>query len=263
MGLEHGPLGHARVYWFVDPCRHVPGRLALVGEREGIIAGLILAIYAPLVFTDGQVEKESLVHIFCSLALLFTFTAIRVKHTILLSFIAGGFWGPWPCYERMLSSLHRLEASGCSVAQQHPGPSGLPDLLGLVIGFILPIAPVTVANFVLSHPHEFILTTWQGGAMFYTGNGPDASGVGEPFFVRRDPHLEAIDFAAEAQHRAGRQLSLGEVSSYWMSQGLAQWQRAPLKSLQFLTFKLGLLGNDLEVPDSQSLDWVRLIAGLA
>ena len=132
--------------------------------------------------------------------------------------------------------------------------------LGFLAGFVIVLAPVSLVNLAVSRPHEFILTTWQGGAMFYTGNGPEASGVGEPPFIRRDPHLEADDFAAEAERRAGRRLTPGEVSSFWMSEGLRQWRDAPLASLRFLAFKLGLLLNDLEVPDSQSPDWVRLVA---
>ena len=115
-------------------------------------------------------------------------------------------------------------------------------------------------NLAVSHPHEFILTTSQGGAMFYTGNGPGVSGVGEPSFVRRDPHVEASDFAAEAERRTGRKLTPAQVSSFWMQAGLRQRREAPSASLRFLGFKLGLLLNDLEVPDSQSPDWIALTA---
>ncbi len=45
-----------------------------------------------------------------------------------------------------------------------------------------------------------------------------------------------------------------------MSEGLKHWQVAPIASLRFLGFKIGLLLNDLEIPDSQSIDWVRLAA---
>ena len=86
--------------------------------------------------------------------------------------------------------------------------------IGFLAGFALAIAPVTLVNAVVSRPHEFILTTWQGGAMFYTGNGPGASGIGEPPFIRRDPHVEADDFAAEAERRAGDPFTPGEVSSF-------------------------------------------------
>src|SRR5208337_1410287 len=90
--------------------------------------------------------------------------------------------------------------------------------------------------------------------------GQAPSGVGEPSFIRRDPHVEASDFAAEAERRSGRSLTPGQVSSFWMSEGLKHWQEAPIASLRFLGFKIGLLLNDLEIPDSQSIDWVRLAA---
>ena len=132
--------------------------------------------------------------------------------------------------------------------------------ISFLAGFAAAIAPVTLVNAVVSRPHEFILTTWQGGAMFYTGNGPGASGIGEPPFIRRDPHVEADDFAAEAQRRAERPLTPGEVSSFWMGEGLRHWREGPVESLGFFVYKLGLLFSDVEVPDSQSPDWVRLVA---
>ena len=45
-----------------------------------------------------------------------------------------------------------------------------------------------------------------------------------------------------------------------MGEGLRAWREAPVESLGFFGYKLGLLLCDLEIPDSQSPDWVRLVA---
>jgi len=233
-----------------------------LGRTEGIIAGLALAMYGPLAFTDGQLEKEGLGALAVALALAGTARAAEPDRGTASAALAGYLWG----------MVTLLRANALLVA-----PIGViwwlicPNLplnqlrrrtgaVGFLAGFILALAPVSLVNLVVSRPHEFILTTWQGGAMFYTGNGPEASGVGEPSFIRRDPHVEASDFAAEAERRSGRSLTPGQVSSFWMSEGLKHWQVAPIASLRFLGFKIGLLLNDLEIPDSQSIDWVRLAA---
>ena len=51
------------------------GRRGL-GRAEAIIAGFALALYGPLVFTDGQLEKEGLGALMVALALLATIHAI-------------------------------------------------------------------------------------------------------------------------------------------------------------------------------------------
>ena len=51
------------------------GRRGL-GRAEAIIAGFALALYGPLVFTDGQLEKEGLGALMVALALLATTHAI-------------------------------------------------------------------------------------------------------------------------------------------------------------------------------------------
>src|SRR5271166_5788985 len=73
--------------------------------------------------------------------------------------------------------------------------------------------------------------------------GQAPSEVGEPSFIRRDPHVEASDFAAEAERRSGRSLTPSQVSSFWMTEGLKHWQEAPIASLRFLGFKIGLLSS--------------------
>ena len=246
-----GALTPVVTYWV--------GRRAF-GLAEGILAGFALAIYGPLVFTDGQLEKEGLGALVAALALACSACMAEPGRGMRWSVLAGGLWGALSLLRAnalLVGPIGVIWWLACPGLPRERRPKGA---LGFLAGFVVVLAPVSLVNLAVSRPHEFILTTWQGGAMFYTGNGPEASGVGEPPFIRRDPHLEADDFAAEAERRAGRRLTPGEVSSFWMSEGLRQWREAPLASLRFLAFKLGLLLNDLEVPDSQSPDWVRLVA---
>jgi hypothetical protein len=42
-----------------------------------------------------------------------------------------------------------------------------------------------------------------------------------------------------------------------MREGLRRWREAPLASLRLLAFKVGLVLNDLEIPDSQNFDCLR------
>ncbi|QEH35300.1 hypothetical protein OJF2_38480 [Aquisphaera giovannonii] len=232
----------------------------ILGRAEGIVAGLALAAYGPLVFTDGQLEKEGMAALFAAAGLMVTAWSAGPGRRWWAAVPAGLLWGATTLLRANALLVAPIGAIWWLLAPPLPRSRRLAGAAGFLLGFATAIAPVTLVNLSVSRPREFILMTWQGGAMFYTGNGPDVSGVGEPAFIRRDPHVEASDFAAEAMRRAGRALTPGQVSSFWMGEGLRRWREAPLASLRFLAFKAGLLLNDVEVPDSQSPDWVRLAA---
>jgi 4-amino-4-deoxy-L-arabinose transferase-like glycosyltransferase len=235
------------------------GRRGL-GRAEAIIAGFALALYGPLVFTDGQLEKEGLGALVVALALLATTHAITPGRGPFLAALAGSVWGAATLLRANALLVAPIGVVWWLICPRLPFSRRSIGAISFLAGFALAIAPVTLINAMVSRPHEFILTTWQGGAMFYTGNGPGVSGTGEPPFIRRDPHVEADDFAAEAERRAQRPLTPSEVSSFWMGEGLRRWREAPVESLGFFGYKLGLLLGDVEVPDSQSPDWVRLVA---
>ncbi len=124
--------------------------------------------------------------------------------------------------------------------------------------------PVTLVNGLVSRPHEFILTTWQGGANFYLGNGPEATGSYNALnFVTASPLHEAADFSAEARRRTGRHLSPREISRFWYIEGLRQWRAAPIPSLRLGLQKLGLVFNNLEIGDSSDAEFVSIAAAPA
>jgi 4-amino-4-deoxy-L-arabinose transferase-like glycosyltransferase len=231
-----------------------------LGRAEAVVSGFILALYGPLVFTDAQIEKEGPGALFCALALVATAQASGPRSGPVLAALAGLLWGNMTLLRGNALLVAPIGACWWMFCPVTLGARRWRSVLGFLAGFATALAPVSLVNLAVSRPHEFILTTSQGGPMFYTGNGPEASGVGEPSFVRRDPHVEASDFAAEAERRTGRKLTPGQVSSFWMHEGLRQWREAPVASLRFLGFKVGLILNDLEVPDSQSPDWIALTA---
>ena len=144
--------------------------------------------------------------------------------------------------------------------------------LRLVLSFLLGVRSRTfcttrlylVSDAYVGRKFELLLTTWQVGANFYIGNGPQATGTYHaPGFVEANPAREANDFAAEAKRRSGRDLSPGQVSRFWLEQGLRRWRDAPGQSVALLAYKSGLLAHDFEISDSQDQEFVRLVAAPA
>jgi Dolichyl-phosphate-mannose-protein mannosyltransferase len=235
------------------------GRRGL-GRAEGVVAAWIAAIYGPLIFTDGLLEKEGPAALVASLALLASASASSMTNRPRLTRmgLAGWTWGLLALLRAnamLLGPLGTVWAGWCQRGRR------VVMALAFSVGFVLAILPSTFINACVGRTPELILTTYQMGANFYIGNGPGATGTyWAPDFVEANPAREADDFEAEAWRRSGRPLSPARVSQFWFDQGLARWREAPGDSLRLLITKLGLLMHDFEVPDNQDIEFVRVVA---
>lgn len=244
-----GALTPMATYW--------AGRRGL-GRAEAVIAGLALAIYGPLVFADGQLEKEGVGALLAALALAAVAHADGPGRGVAPAAMAGVLWGAVALLRGNALLAGPIGLAWWLVGPRRPWATRRAGAAGFLVGFLAALAPASLINAYVSPARELILSTSQAGAMFYTGNGPEADGVGDPpRFIRADPHVEGDEWAAEAIRRAGRPLTPGEVSSFWMREGIRRWREAPIDSLRLLAFKFGLVLNDAEIPDSQSFDCVR------
>ncbi len=240
---------------------YVAGRRGL-GRAEGVVAGLLAAACGPLIFTDGLLEKEGTAALAASTALGLTAWAVGPSARAWRASASGFAWGVVALLRANALVLAPLGAlwwayGGVVEDRRRRGSRALLYALG----FAAAIAPSTAINAAVSRPTEWILTTWQGGANFYIGNGPEATGTyAAPPFVEANPAREADDFAAEAARRAGRPLGAAEVSRFWLAEGLRRWRDAPVASIRLLTYKFGLLAHDFEIPDNQDMEVVRLVA---
>ena len=249
-----GALTPVMVYW--------AGRRGL-GRAEGIVAGLLSAVYGPMIFADGLLEKEGLAALGAATGLWLTACAVEPRGRSWRAAVMGWVWGGVALLRANALVLAPLGALWWWITDRRgasPG-RGFARASIYLFGFALAIAPVTIVNALVSRPRELILTTWQGGPNFYIGNGPHATGTyAAPEFVEANPAREADDFAAEAVRRAGRPLTYGGVSRFWLVEALKQWGHEPLGSLRLLGHKLRLLSHNFEIPDNHDLDLVRLIA---
>jgi tetratricopeptide (TPR) repeat protein len=247
----------------------VCGLLVLVGRRvfskaEGIVAGLLFALYAPAIFYDGQVMKTSLEISFATLAtfsffaasyrreapapgrlfaggLLLGLTAL-MRENILVAAPLFLVWAVWP---RAGSSGRARAVAGAA----------------LIAGTLLPILPFTIRNVLVAK--EPVLITSLGGENFYTGNNEAASGrYTPPPFIRPDPQYEHEDFRREAARRQGRSLTRREASDFWYGEGIRFITSHPVRWLRLLADKLAVFWNDFERPDNFSFYNFRRFSSL-
>lgn len=264
-----GALTPIAVFW--------AGRLGL-GRAEGLLAGLAAAVYGPLIFSDGLLDKEGLGALVAALALGLTAGVASGRARPLGLALAGLTWGILTLLRANALVIGPLGAAWAASLPLNVNVGSTEGDLGpatarkrrtiralsFAAGFASALVPATVVNALVGRPPELLLTTWQMGANFYIGNGPGATGTYEaPPFVEANPSREAKDFMAEARRRSGRPLTPGQVSQFWFNAGLTQWRDAPAASISLLLHKFGLIVHDFEIPDNQDAEFVRLIAAPA
>ncbi|MFQ5416519.1 MAG: glycosyltransferase family 39 protein [Myxococcota bacterium] len=111
-------------------------------------------------------------------------------------------------------------------------------------GLAVAIVPLTARTVLMN-------SDWRGGVNFYIGNNPEAIGVFKaPRLVenvRLDHPIEMRRaYEAVAEAKLGRDIGPGEVSSFWMREGLRFVRGEPLAWLRLELRKLGLFFNAYE-----------------
>jgi len=106
---------------------------------------------------------------------------------------------------------------------------------------------------------EWVLTTSQSGANFYTGNNPaNRSGAYEPVpFVRAHPPLEEEDFRTKAESISGKHLSPRAVSWFWFCESANHIAQHPGFAAMVFWRKFILFWSNLEVPDGWSMYFIQ------
>ncbi len=224
----------------------------LVSTRAGIVAGGLLAVYAPAIFFDGLIQKSVLDVFFVATALA-VIAAIstgghdRTRLWLALGAVLGGLSltrenalvlvavvGVWAWLGVPHRRLSRAAVLGCFAAG-----------LGAVL------APVVIRNAAVGG--GVYLTTSQFGPNFYIGNHEGADGSYSALrFGRGSPEFERVDATELAERAAQRPLTPGEVSSYWTGRAWRFISGQPGAWLKLMARKAALLVNATEALDTES-----------
>lgn len=247
LAVLYGVFGHSLdAVYLVQIALAVAGIWALYragremgGERVGLAAAGLAAFYGPFLFHDVHLLKESLaVSATCFLLwalvrrrwlaaglLLGVLTLLRENALLLLPFLAAG------------KGFVRKGAL-------------------LAAGLALALLPVALRNGIVGG--DFLPTTFQGGVNFYIGNNSEADGTYRPIVPGKQiPALERQEPVRVAERELGRELSPGEVSSFWMGKALDWAADHPGDFLRLQLRKLGMFWSWYEQPDAVDYYWVR------
>jgi tetratricopeptide (TPR) repeat protein len=215
----------------------------------GVAAGFILAVYAPAIFADAQIQKSVLDLFFVCLA-LWILSGIAARPRLGSCAALGASIG--------LLTLSRENALIFPVVLVPWLMTRLPASrnrrLACAAIFLVAMAamlfPVAVRNWHVAG--EFHLTTSHFGHNFFIGNNPEAVGVYAPLTSGRgDPRIERQDAIDIAEKALGRELSAAEVSRYFFQLGLHYIWTQPLDWLGLMAKKFVLAFNAVEIVDTE------------
>lgn len=224
----------------------------LFDARTGLVAGLMLALYAPAIFLDGLLQKSVLDVFFVALivyalARVVRGDAARGRWWIVVGLATGAL---------ALTRENAIVLVAVLAAWIGFGAPGLEGrrrqaLGAFALGVALVLAPVAARNYAVSG--GLYLTTSQFGPNFYIGNNASADGSYQSLrFGRGSPEFERLDATELAERAAGRTLTPGEVSAYWRDRALAFITGHPGAWLRLMGRKALLLVNASEAIDTES-----------
>src|SRR3989475_1828836 len=216
----------------------------LFSARAGLVAGLMLAVYAPAIFCDGLLQKSVLDVFFVGLALwLIAWIVpqrIRFSPWLALGLAVGGL-----SLTRENALVFIVVILGWAILR-----FGLRAAAIFKLGAAVVLLPVIVRNSIAGG--GFYLTTAQLGPNFFIGNHSGADGTYQSLrYGRGAPDYERKDATELAEYAVHRTLTPAEVSSFWTHRALDFITSDPGAWLALMARKAALLGNATEMVDTE------------
>lgn len=233
----------------------------LAGRTVGLLAGLLVAIYPPLIFYSGSILYPTLAALLDTGAVLFLLEHERSgrRRDLLIAGLSLGASAVGQAtvlavVPGVLAWLWFLDRRDLGRAARRAMP--------FVLGLAIPIAPVTARNLLVGG--EPVLLTTNGGLNFYIGNGPEATGgyvKPKGLDVYEDPSGRGL-----LSRREGRRLTARETDRWWMGAALEHVRAEPTRFLSLNVRKFVFYWGAMEIPQIENFEFQkresRLVGGL-
>ena len=218
------------------------------GAAVGFVAGLLLALYSPGIYREGQLLDTALATFLATsfaLLLLRAFEMPRSRQAWFATGLVLGLLG----LTRPNLLLLGFTAIALMVVWERKrlGWSALGATVGvLALGVVLPILPITGRNYLLIGRFAAISTT--GGINLYTGNNAEADGY--------SPIPSGIAWERTWQEAMEHDaMTTTAMDRYWRGKALRFMREQPAAALSLLGKKLYLYWNAHEIPNNVSYEW--------
>ena len=259
LGTLYALFGHD--YFVPRLFQHLLGALSVVlvfllarrffDSLTAIVASLLAATYAVLIYFEGELLFESLLAFLCLLWLLCLDRA-RERSTmtrwLTVGFVYGLICITRPPFLVLIVPLFGYEV--WRLIERNGWKTGARLALFLLLGCAVPIAPITIRNLLVGN--EFVLIASQGGVNFYIGNNPTADGYSSAMPGPLGASWENRDQTYYVEKEMGRRPTPGEESWFWYRKGIEFIREQPARFAELLVKKVYLFWNGFEIPNNQS-----------
>ena len=213
----------------------------LYSSRAGVVAGGLMALYAPAIFLTALIQKAALDVFLVSLAIWLIARLTDRPEGRLDWFVLGVTLAALA-----LTRENALVLIPVALIFARRRGAGI-----VLLGVLLVLTPVAVRNQLVGG--GFFLTTSQFGPNFYIGNNPRADGTYQPIREGRgDAAFERQDATELAERALGRQASPSDVSAYWRGRAFDYITSQPTDWVRLLGRKLLLVGSATEMLDTEA-----------
>jgi 4-amino-4-deoxy-L-arabinose transferase-like glycosyltransferase len=215
----------------------------LAGPRAGLAAGVLAALYAPFIFYESLLLRDTLLVLLATTLHLAIEEARRRPGLIwwsLTGLVAGAIYLAKPNVIVFMPFLAAWLLLGREVSR--PGAA----VAGVAIGFILALSPAVARNVAVGAPP--FKTTTRGAIEFINGNNPYHVGTG--WFDGEDPRVTGYARSVMAATKGRLLPTIAHVMSGWRGDP-GGWLLLQIR-------KLGYLLAPFEMPNNASFAYFRL-----
>ncbi len=121
----------------------------------------------------------------------------------------------------------------------------------VILGLVITIGPVTVRNIIMAGDATMIASS--GGINLYIGNNPEADGVSAVLPPPLGPNWRIESTVMLAEKDLGRELTPGEVSSYWSGKAIDWMMENPGRFVSLYGEKLSLFFANTLISNNREL----------
>ena len=218
--------------------------------KTGLFAAFIHAIYPITLYFESELLLDPLFMLLLQLTLYRLLLWIDNK-TLRNAFLIGIFMGlaaitrptilSWVVPLLLLIIIYKNQ-----VLQWYK------QILFFFIALILIIAPITIRNLIIAD--DPVLISSQGGINFYIGNNPDADGVSAVMPEPMGFNWQISQISHIAVTETGRELSSGEISSFWFGKGMKWITENPKDFINLYLKKLYFNISNREISNNRDLN---------
>ena len=247
----------------------------LFGEIPALIAAFLTALFRTFIFMESAFLTETILA-FLNLSIFIALLYASRRQNLLSWFTAGLVIGiaavgrgtalvflPLALAWLLYAKMRKNKVEGCvpgdrerSIRKRATNTvTDSPWILtgALILGLIIPIAPVTIRNLRVSH--EFVLLSSNGGLNLFIGNHSGANGtydLPQGLDTQSDPRGEAY-----ARAIAGKDLSSSKLSAFYSSRVREFLSKGPGAFLSLTMKKLLLFVHAAEISHDDDFDYFK------